>query len=105
VTRLQGDGLTLVPIPQTFAGLSGPTKSLEKNILSRVLRHDGHPVLRWNLSNVAVETDAAGNIKPSKRASLARIDLVAALVMAIDRMDRHGGPPAPTPTYEVMWAP
>ena len=99
VTQLQSDGFNLVPIPQTFLGLSAATKTLERKILSRALRHDGHPVLRWNLSNVAVETDAAGNIKPSKRASLARIDLIAALVMAVDRMDRHSA--APEPSYGV----
>ena len=27
----------------------------------RRLRHGGHPVLRWNFANVAVETDKAGN--------------------------------------------
>jgi phage terminase large subunit-like protein len=96
VTQLQSDGFNLVPIAQTFLGLSAATKTLERKILSRALRHDGHPVLRWNLSNVAIETDAAGNVKPSKRASLARIDLIAALVMAVDRMDRHTDTPAPS---------
>ena len=37
--------------------LSAPTKSLEKVILARQLRRDGHPVLRWCISNVAVESD------------------------------------------------
>jgi phage terminase large subunit-like protein len=72
---------------QGFASLSAPTKSLEKAILSRALRHDGHPVLRWTISNVAVESDAAGNLKLSKKASTDRIDGAAALVMAVDRLD------------------
>jgi len=101
VTRLKDqDGFTCVPVRQGFAQLSAPTKSLEKAILGRLLRHDGHPVLRWNLSNVSVETDAAGNIKPSKRQSSARIDTVAALVMAVDRMDRQTGP-AKVPTFDI----
>ena len=50
VTRLQEqDGFACVPMRQGFASLSAPTKSLEKAILSRTLRHDGHPVLRWNI--------------------------------------------------------
>jgi phage terminase large subunit-like protein len=73
---------------QGFPSLTAPTKSLEKAILSKTLRHDGHPVLRWNVSNVAVESDAAGNIKVSKEASTERIDGVAALVMAVDMMNR-----------------
>jgi phage terminase large subunit-like protein len=88
VTRLQEqDGLTCVAMRQGFASLSAPTKALEKAILSKALRHDGHPVLRWCISNVAVETDAAGNLKISKKVSTERIDGVAALVMAVDRMD------------------
>jgi phage terminase large subunit-like protein len=101
VTRLQAmDGFTCVPIRQGFASLSAPTKSLEKAILSKTLRHDGHPVLRWNLSNVAVETDAAGNLKLSKKVSTERIDGAAALVSAVDRMDRNGA--TKPPEYQLL---
>ena len=72
-----------------FASLSAPTKSLEKAILSRRLRHDGHPVLRWCMGNISVESDAAGNLKLSKKVSTERIDGSAALVMAVDLMDRN----------------
>lgn len=90
VAQLQEqDGFTCVQMRQGFATLSAPTKSLEKAVLSRTLRHDGHPVLRWNVSNVSVETDPAGNLKPSKKVSTERIDGVVALIMAIDRMDRN----------------
>jgi phage terminase large subunit-like protein len=90
VQRLQNqDGLTCVPVRQGFASLSAPTKALEKAVLSRALRHDGHPVLEAHIGNVAVESDGAGNVKPSKKLSTDRIDLVAALVMAVDRMDRN----------------
>ncbi|MCO6437210.1 MAG: hypothetical protein J5J06_09005, partial [Phycisphaerae bacterium] len=40
---------------------------LEKLVVSGRLRHGGNPVLRWMAANVAVELDAAGNIKPSKK--------------------------------------
>lgn len=90
VTRLQDhDGFTCVPIRQGFGAVSAPTKSLERAVLSRTLRHDGHPVLRWCVSNIATESDAAGNVKLSKRASTERIDGAVALVMAMDRLDRH----------------
>jgi phage terminase large subunit-like protein len=92
VTRLQEqDGFTCVAMRQGFASLSAPTKSLEKAILSKTLRHDGHPVLRWNISNVCVETDPTGNLKISKKVSTERIDCVAALVMAVSRMDANLG--------------
>jgi phage terminase large subunit-like protein len=90
------DGFSVVPIRQTFAGLAAPTKSLERSILDRRLRHDGDPVLRWCVGNVAVESDAAGNLKPSKAVSTERIDAVVALIMAVDAMDRNAAIPAPT---------
>jgi len=100
VTRLQGDGFTCVPIRQGFTSLSAPTKALEKAILGRTLRHNGDPVLRWCVSNVSVETDAAGNLKPSKKTSTERIDGVVALVMAIDRMER--GQASKEPAYQLI---
>jgi phage terminase large subunit-like protein len=101
VTRLsEQDGFTCVPMRQGFSSLSAPTKALEKAILSRTLRHDGHPVLRWCVSNVSVETDATGNLKISKKVSTERIDGVAALVMAIDVMERNNS--VKLPTYDMI---
>jgi len=96
VQRLEKqDGLVCVPMRQGFGTLSAPTKSLEKAILSQYLRHDGHPVLRWNISNVSVDSDPAGNLKPSKRDSTDRIDGVVALIMAVDLLDRNARQPIP----------
>jgi phage terminase large subunit-like protein len=97
VSRLLQDGLPCVPIRQGFVSLTAPTKSLESAILSKRLRHDGHPILRWNIGNIVVELDAAGNYKLSKALSTERIDGAAALVNAIDRMDRHSDAPAEDP--------
>jgi phage terminase large subunit-like protein len=101
VTRLQQtDGLPCVQMRQGYASLTAPTKALEQAVLAKRLRHDGHPVLRWNMSNAAVDIDAAGNIKLSKAASTERIDGAAALVMAIDLMGRLGQT-AP-PSYHMV---
>lgn len=85
ITQLQGDGATVVPIGQGFASLSAPSRELEKLVLARALRYGGHPVLSWCALNCVVETDSAGNIKPSKRLSTERIDGAVALVMALAR--------------------
>jgi len=99
-TRLQQqDGLVCVSMRQGFASLSAPTKSLEQAILGNRLRHSGDPVLRWNVSNVAVESDPAGNLKPSKTKSTERIDGVVALIMAVDLLDRQT---KATPTYQML---
>ena len=100
VNRLeQQDGFRCVALRQGFASLSAPTKALESAILARTLRHDGHPVLRWNVAHVAVEQDAAGNLKPSKALSTDRIDGVVALIMALEASARDKA--APPPSYDL----
>ena len=102
VQRLKdADGFTIVPMRQGFAALSAPTKALEQAILSQLLRHDGDAVLRWCVSNVAIDTDPAGNIKPSKVKSTERIDSVVALVMALDRLQRNVVPVKPA-NYQIF---
>lgn len=105
VTRLkEQDGFTCVPMGQGMVSMAAPTKSLEKAILSKQLRHDGHPVLRWCVSNVAVEQDAAGNIKPAKNKSSEKIDGVVALIMAIARMDVNNSSKEPSFQMIIMGA-
>ena len=94
------DGFVCVKMRQGKATLSAPSKALEQAILSRTLRHDGHPILRWNVANAAVDIDAAGNIQPSKAKSTDRIDGVYALVMALEAMHRdHTAPEPPIELY------
>jgi phage terminase large subunit-like protein len=85
-TTLQGEeGFAMVEFGQGFRSMSEPSKKFEELIVAKVLRHAGHPVLRWMVSNVAHRTDPAGNIKPDKAASADRIDGVVASIMAIGR--------------------
>jgi phage terminase large subunit-like protein len=81
-TQIKGDGIEVVEMRQGFKTLSEPMKEIEKIVISRDLEHDGSPVMRWNVNNVAPEKDAADNIKPSKELSREKIDGVTALVMA-----------------------
>ncbi len=85
ITQLDGDGFEMVPFGQGYASMSAPSKELEKLVLSCDLRHGGHPVMRWMASNVTAETDAAGNIKPSKKKSTEKIDGIVGLIMALGR--------------------
>jgi phage terminase large subunit-like protein len=84
-TELEQDGAVMVPISQTQAGLAPSWREVEKAVLEGKLRHGNHPILRWMAGNVEVETDAAGNQKPSKARSSERIDGMVALTMAIGR--------------------
>lgn len=80
------DGFTVVPISQQMSGMSGPSKELEKLILSRTLEHGNHPILEWCAANVAVKTNAEGDIRPDKAKSTERIDGIVALICALSRM-------------------
>ncbi|MBP7639030.1 MAG: terminase large subunit [Kiritimatiellae bacterium] len=82
-TQLSQDGLEVVPFGQGMASMSAPAKMFERLVLAGQLVHDGCPVMLWMAGNVAIETDAAGNIKPSKKKSTERIDGIVASVMAL----------------------
>jgi phage terminase large subunit-like protein len=92
--ELVQDGAPMVAIPQTHAGLGPAWRELDKLILQGRIRHGGHPVLRWMAGNVEVETDSAGNQKPSKVHSAERIDGMVALDMSLGRWMAYGGAPA-----------
>jgi len=85
IQDLMAEGVTVVPFGQGFLSMASPTAHLERMLLAGELQHGGNAVLRWNASNVTVQTDAAGNIKPDKERSTERIDGVVALIMAIGR--------------------
>lgn len=93
-SQLQGDGFEVVTFGQGYKDMTAPTKELEKLVVSGKLRHGGHPVLRWMASNVAVELDAAGNLKPSKKRSTERIDGIVAAIMALGRAMLDQKPPS-----------
>jgi len=86
---MEAEGIPALKIPQTFAGLWPGVKATEEAILERTLVHDGSPAMRWMVDNTVVDTDGAGNRKPSKRKShgeqntKGKIDGVVALVMAM----------------------
>jgi phage terminase large subunit-like protein len=90
VQELADDGIEMVQLGQGYAGLSAPTKELLRLVSDEKLRHGGDPLLRWCASNAASLTDAAGNVKPDRARSNARIDPVVALVMAVDGWMRRG---------------
>ena len=83
VQALEAEEITMIQHGQGFKDQSQPTKELLKLILSQKIRHDGHPVLRWCISNLVVELDSAGNVKPSRRRSTEKIDLAVSSIMAL----------------------
>ncbi len=79
--------LPLIAFRQGYKSFNSPTKELEKIVRSHKLQVN-NPVLDWMAANVVVETDPAGNIKPTKksrdRGRDKKIDGIVALIMALD---------------------
>lgn len=98
VQNLMAEGLTMVQFGQGFLSMAAPTAELARLLKGGQMQHGGHPVLRWNASNVTVATDPAGNLKPDKARSTERIDGIVALIMAIGRA-AHAEPVGPS-VYE-----
>lgn len=76
--------------------------AFERAVLDRRMQHNGNPLMRWQAGNVIVETDAAGNRKPSKAKSLDRIDGVVTAIFACGLAERDEG----TQTYHgtgIAW--
>ncbi|MFH8593100.1 terminase large subunit [Streptomyces rimosus] len=80
-------GVDVVPVAQTYLGMSPGCKELERLLREGRIHHGGNPVLRWNASVVEVYRDGNDNlrpVKPDRGKSSARIDGIAAAVMALD---------------------
>ncbi|QDQ12476.1 terminase large subunit [Streptomyces spectabilis] len=80
-------GVDVVPVAQTYLGMSPGSKELERLLREGRIHHGGNPVLRWNASVVEVYRDGNDNmrpVKPDRGKSSARIDGIAATVMALD---------------------
>jgi len=79
----QGLIIPLMSHGQGFKDMGPSLDLVEELALQGRIRHGGHPVLRWAMSNVVVAFDAANNRKPEKSKSTGRIDPAVAAIMAI----------------------
>jgi phage terminase large subunit-like protein len=90
--ELADEGIRVFGMGQGFLSMAVPMREFERRMLDRALHHGNNPVLRFMADSVVVAQDAAGNLKPDKANSQARIDGVVALVMALDRAMRREQP-------------
>lgn len=82
-TQLYGAGIETVGYSQGFGSMSSPSKLLETLVVGGRLITEGNPVLAWMAGNVALDTDANDNCRPSKKKSTEKIDGIVALIMAL----------------------
>lgn len=70
--------------------LSSPMKSLGADLESKRVVYNNHPILKWCLSNVAVDVDKNNNIQPMKTQNQKkRIDGFDSLLDAYVVLERH----------------
>jgi phage terminase large subunit-like protein len=79
----EGVRLPLKEYGQGFVSMSPAVQLLEAAVLDKRIHHGGHPILRWQMSNVAIEMDSAANRKLSKKRAIGHIDGVVSLLMAL----------------------
>jgi len=79
----EGMRLPLKEYGQGFVSMSPAVQLLEAAVLDKRIHHGGHPILRWQMSNVAIEMDSAANRKPSKKRAIGHIDGIVATLMAL----------------------
>ena len=91
---LSDEGIDL-PLSEFIPGAksyASAVDAFERAVLERRMLHNGSPILRWQAGNVVVETDAAGNRKPTKAKSIDRIDGIVAAIMACGLAATDEGP-------------
>lgn len=82
---LSEDGFPALVMAQTRTVMTPAIRELQRAIMAKRLRTGGNPILRWNASNVELETKSTGLIGFHKGLSRDRIDGAVAMAMAVGR--------------------
>lgn len=80
---------TWEPVKQGKKTLSGPMKNLGADLESKIINYNNNPILKWCLSNTAIDIDKNDNIQPIKTSNQRRrIDGTASLLDAYVQYER-----------------
>ena len=82
-TDLASDGFDVKAFGQGFLSMAAPTAEFERLVLAGLMDHGGNPILRWMMTNVAIELDSAENQKVSKKNSASKVDGIVAAIMGL----------------------
>jgi phage terminase large subunit-like protein len=88
----EGIDLPMQEFVPGFRSYAAAVDAFETAVLGGKMQHNNNPMLRWQAGNVIVETDPAGNRKPTKAKSLDRIDGIVAAIMACGIAATDQGP-------------
>jgi len=76
------NGFDMVEVRQGYKTESAPLKQMKADLMDKKINYNNNPILKWNLSNVAIKQDDNENIMITKEKSRQRIDGVASLMDA-----------------------
>jgi phage terminase large subunit-like protein len=79
---MKENGFDMVEVRQGYKTESAPLKQMKADLMDKKINYNNNPILKWNLSNVAVKQDENDNIMITKEKSRQRIDGVASLMDA-----------------------
>jgi phage terminase large subunit-like protein len=79
---LQAADIVWQPVGQGYRDMSPRVTRFEELLLGHNICHGGHPLLNMAAANAVVDEDPAGNRKPEKAKSSARIDPLVAMLMS-----------------------
>jgi len=85
------DGLPMVEFRQGWISMNEPCKLMERKILQGTLAHRKHPVLRWQMGNIAIRSNPSMNIRIDKEKSIDKVDGPVSLAMALGCGMINGG--------------
>lgn len=81
--EMKNNGFDMVEVRQGYKSLSTPMKELQADLMAKLVNYNNNPVLKWNMTNVAIKSDENGNIRPVKGTSHKnRIDGAVSLIIA-----------------------
>lgn len=88
----EGIELPMVEFVPGFRSYAAAVDAFERAVLDHRMQHNNSPILKWQAGNVVIETDPAGNRKPTKAKSLDRIDGIVSAIMACSIATKDEGP-------------
>ena len=90
VDEMEQNGFNMVRCIQGAKTLSVPMEKLGADLQSKLINYNNNPILKWNMTNVGIQTDRNGNIVPIKnRNSRQRIDGFASLLDSYVGLQDH----------------
>ncbi|MBK7337845.1 MAG: terminase large subunit [Saprospirales bacterium] len=104
IIDLEADGFKVNRFGQGTVSMNPAMKEFERRVYGkkdkddpmRLLQHNGHPILRWNVANLIALRDPAGNMKPDRSNVKNKIDGAVCVIMGLGGLLNEEPAPGPS---------